>query len=85
MVKLQIADNNNFHMDSLDDFVRFQTVTNVYRFRDGKLCLVHQPFTEDWSPERKREKPRRFSAGSISPSAPLSKVEYSAPLYWIRS
>lgn len=51
-------------MDSLDGFSRMQNVTNVYRCQEGQLCLVHQPFTEDWSAERKREKAAEVLSGA---------------------
>ncbi len=63
MIKIQKADKTNFRMDSMDDFSRRQTVTNVYRCRDGQLCLMYQPFTEDWSAERKREKAAEILSG----------------------
>lgn len=65
MLTIQKADQSNFQPDSLDDFSRFQTVTNVYRLQGGQLVLVHQPFTEDWSPERKREKAAEVLSGSF--------------------
>lgn len=63
MITIQKAEPANFRPDSLDAFSRTQAVTNVYRLRDGQLCLVHQPFTEDWSPERKREKAAEILSG----------------------
>lgn len=63
MITIQKAGPANFHPDSLDDFSRAQTVTNVYRLREGCLYLVHQPFTEDWSPARKREKAAQILSG----------------------
>lgn len=64
MISIQKADSTNFRIDSLDDFSRRQDVTNVYRCIDGQLRLVHQPFTEDWSPERKREKASEILSGA---------------------
>ena len=63
MIAIQKADHTNFHPDSLNDFSRTQTVTRVYRLMDGQLTLLHQPFTEDWSPERKREKAAEILSG----------------------
>lgn len=65
IITIQKVDKTNFHPDSLDDFSRAQTVTNVYRLRNGQLCLVHHPFTEDWSPERKREKAAEILSGNF--------------------
>lgn len=64
MITIQKADKNNFHPDSMDAFSRWQMVTNVYRLHDGQLCLEHQPFTEDWSAERKREKAAEILNGA---------------------
>lgn len=63
MITIQKADSGNFHADSLDDFSRMQTVTKVYRLQDGQLCLIDHPFTEDWSPERRREKASEILSG----------------------
>lgn len=63
MIAIQKADHTNFHADSLDAFSRMQIVNNVIRLMDGQLCLVHQPFTEDWSAERKREKAAEILSG----------------------
>lgn len=65
MIAIQKADNSNFYPNSLDDFSRAQSVTNVYRLQDGQLVLAHQPFTEDWSPERKRDKAAEVLSGSF--------------------
>lgn len=64
MITIQKADQTNFHMDSLDAFSRKQVVTDVYRLQDGQLRLVHQPFSEDWSAERKREKAAEILNGA---------------------
>ena len=37
--------------------------TNVYRIENGKLVLKNNPFTETWSPERKREKAAEILSG----------------------
>ena len=64
MITIQKADHANFRIDSLDDFSRRQIVTNVYRWQAGQLCLVQQPFTEDWSAQRKREKAAEVLGGA---------------------
>lgn len=62
-MNITLVDSGNFSRRSLDDFSRFQTVKNVYRLKDGELCLVYHPFTETWTPERKDEKAREILAG----------------------
>lgn len=46
----------NTPITALDGFVRTQPVTEVYRKTGGEYRLTACPFTDDWSPERKREK-----------------------------
>lgn len=48
------ADNSNFNEYSLDNFERYQKVTNVYRLENGELKIVYNPFIEDWSLDRRR-------------------------------
>ena len=62
-MEIALIDRNNFGTESLDDFSRYQSVKNVYRISDGKLHLVYHPFTEDWTPERKREKAKEALSG----------------------
>lgn len=62
-MNITLVDSGNFSRSSLDDFSRYQTVKNVYRLKDGELCLVYHPFTETWTPERKDEKAREILAG----------------------
>lgn len=47
---------DNFTLTSLDDFVRTQSVTEVYRKISVEYRLVRAPFIDDWSLARKREK-----------------------------
>ena len=54
-IEIKLADKSNFTEFSMDSFDRFQEVRNVYRIENGKLVLKNNPFTETWSPERKRE------------------------------
>ena len=63
MMEIQLLNKDNFHIDSLDTFSRYQTVNNVYRLEGNHLQLRHCPFTEDWSAERKREKAAEILSG----------------------
>ncbi len=47
---------NNFNEFSLDNFNRYQDVTEVLRFNDGKWTYVYQPFTENWNLVQLRER-----------------------------
>ena len=55
---------DNFALSSLDGFVRTQPVTEVYRKFGGEYRLVNEPFTDDWSPARKREKAAEILSGA---------------------
>ena len=48
-------DSNNFTRNSLDDFVRHQTVTECWRKINDDWRLVPNVFEENWSPEQCRE------------------------------
>ena len=48
-------DSNNFTRNSLDDFVRHQTVTECWRKINDDWRLVRNVFEENWSPEQCRE------------------------------
>ena len=48
-------DNNNFAGNSLDDFVRHQTVTECWRKTENGWELVPNVFEENWSQEKCRE------------------------------
>ena len=63
MIEIRQADKNNFNGFSMDSFDRFQKVQNVYRMEAGKLVLKTNPFTETWSPERRREKAAEILSG----------------------
>ena len=65
-IEIKPADRSNFTEFSMDMFDRFQEVRNVYRIENGILVLKNHPFTETWSPERKREK---ASANVLFPTA----------------
>lgn len=57
-------DASNFTENSLDDFSRYQEVTQVYRLIDGRLQLVPLTFTEDWPLAHRREKAREILRGT---------------------
>lgn len=65
MIRIEQADRNNFTLTSLDLFDRFQEVRNVFRLVDGKLVLRYNPFTDDWSAERRREKAGEILSGDF--------------------
>ena len=65
MVEIKQADRSNFCETSMDSFDRFQEVQNVWRMDNGRLVLVFQPFTETWSPERRREKAGEILSGRM--------------------
>lgn len=67
MIEIRQPDTGNFNETSMDSFDRFQTVQNTYRLENGKLILQHHPFTETWSPERKREKAAEILSGEFVP------------------
>jgi len=62
-MKIELLTNENFNEKSLDNFDRYQKVTNVYRPIDGEYKLVYHPFEETWSPEHRREKAREILSG----------------------
>ena len=63
IIEIKQADRSNFRETSLDSFDRFQAVQNVWRTEDGSLVLKYQPFTETWTPERRREKAGEILSG----------------------
>ena len=63
MIEIKQADRNNFGETSMDSFDRSQEVRNVWRVENGKLVLNYNPFTETWSPERRREKAEEILSG----------------------
>lgn len=60
MIQIERITKARFRENSLDDYIRTQTVTEVYMQIDGVYQLVERPFTDDWTPERKREKAREI-------------------------
>ena len=63
MIVIKQADRDNFSETSMDLFDRYQEVRNVFRMESGKLVLKKEPFTEAWSPDRKREKAAEILSG----------------------
>jgi len=63
MIRIEKLTEENFNVTSLDGFIRYQEVTRVYRKTDGEYKVVFEPFYEDWSPERKREKATEILTG----------------------
>lgn len=54
MTEISILTESNFNRHSLDTYVRTHNVRRVYRRQGTEYVLVDLPYTEDWSPERKR-------------------------------
>ena len=63
MIEIRKTDKGNFCETSMDSFDRYQEVRNVFRMENGKLVLKKNPFTETWSPERRREKAAEILSG----------------------
>lgn len=53
-ITYQKLTDNNFHENSLDDFIRHQEVTECWRRVDGKLELLPVCYVEDWDLEKRR-------------------------------
>lgn len=62
-VTVERLTHRNFSKTSLDGFDRYQEVTEVWRMTDGEYRLVRAPFTEEWSPARRREKAAEVLSG----------------------
>lgn len=63
MITVFKVNPQTFASDALDTFVRYQVVTNVFRLENGVPVLRYHPFTEDWTPARKREKAAEIASG----------------------
>ena len=63
MIEIKRVDKDTFCETSLDSFDRYQEVKNVFRMENGRLVLKKHPFTETWSPERRREKAAEILSG----------------------
>lgn len=55
-IPITVLNASNTPVTALDGFIRTQPVTQVYRKTDGEYRLTACSFTDDWTPERKREK-----------------------------
>lgn len=44
----------NFNANSMDEFIRYQEVSESWRMIDGKLTLVPTPHVYDWDLEKRR-------------------------------
>lgn len=62
-IEILQPDRRNFNEASMDAFDRFQRVENTFRMEEGRLVLKRQPFTEDWTIARKREKAAEIRSG----------------------
>ena len=62
-VTVEKLTHRNFTVTSLDGFDRGQEVTEVWQLTDGEYRLVYAPFTEEWSPARRREKAAEVLSG----------------------
>ena len=62
-MEIILLNENNFCYDSLDSFSRYQIVEYEYGLVNGELQLFHNPFIDDWSAERKREKANEILSG----------------------
>lgn len=54
MISYQKLNDVNFNINSLDDFIRRQEVTECWRRVDGALVLVPESFVEDWDISKRR-------------------------------
>lgn len=64
MIQIQKITAENFTETSLDNFIRTQPVTEVYRKIDGVYQLIEHPFTDEWTAAHKRKKARVILAGT---------------------
>ncbi len=60
---IKLADKNNFTRDSLNGFIRYQEIENVYRMTDGRMTLVRHPFTEDRDAAHRVQKAEEILSG----------------------
>lgn len=64
-IVIEAVNAGNFTVASLDRFDRYQTVRNTYRLQAGSLVLRPNAFTDNWSPECKREKAAEILSGAF--------------------
>lgn len=62
-VKILPLKEDNFHMDSLDGFIRHQEITECWRCECGEWVLRPIAFTEDWDHARLREEAAELLQG----------------------
>ena len=53
MVRIVPLTLDNFHIDSLDSYVRRQTIQEIWRQVDGVWQLVPHSFVDDWDPGKR--------------------------------
>ncbi len=58
MIHFEKITQVNFCESSLDNYVRTQSVTHLWRNTNGEYRLTEHSFVDDWSPEQKRQKAR---------------------------
>ena len=66
MITIERITKDNFSESSLDGYVRTHHVTRVWRRVNGEYALAEQPYTEDWSAQRKREIARRIMGDDMA-------------------
>ena len=65
-LRYEMVTTENLPSDGLDGFVRTQPVTLVWRKMKGEWKIIKAPFTDDWSPARKREKAAELRSGEMT-------------------
>lgn len=61
MIRIELLTQENFKMNSLDNYPRKHDIKRVYRKKDGEYTLVDCVYTEDWDLERRRSIARMIS------------------------
>lgn len=64
-IKIEELSQENICEKSLDGFVRTQKVSRVYIYKDSEYRLTEQPFIDDWTLSRKREKAMELINGNL--------------------
>lgn len=54
-IRYEKLNHGNFGGRSLDEFIRYQTISECWRKVDGEMKLVPNEFAEDWTVEKCRE------------------------------